>query len=327
MYNCIYCNYETSDRSNFFHHNKTKKHLKNTSENSINNILNEKNKKDIFECLFCNKIFSQKSNLSRHKKECQYENRNNKNLEEKIIKLTIENEKIKLEKQKETEIKEIYSNLLKEAGNMVNNTTKLANKNAELANTAQNISLSAIAYANKYFNNAPVLETINNFKINNLDYENKEEDKIKLIENLIYYAKNDCLEKLLGDHIIKDYKKNNSGQQSFYSTDVSRLSYIVRKLKEASQLNNNCAKEEWETDKKGIEICKSIIVPLIKKCIEILSDYQKELLLELNRDPINFSAENRETVISIIDVMKKMELGQLEIEINKYIAPHFNLKK
>ena len=31
-YECVVCNYKTNDRSNLYNHNKTKKHLKNTSK-------------------------------------------------------------------------------------------------------------------------------------------------------------------------------------------------------------------------------------------------------------------------------------------------------
>ena len=40
------------------------------------------------------------------------------------------------------------------------------------------------------------------------------------IENIIYSYNNKCLHKLIGDHIIKNYKKDDLKLQSFHTTDV-----------------------------------------------------------------------------------------------------------
>ena len=153
-----------------------------------------------------------------------------------------------------------------------------------------------------------------NFNINNLDFE-KEEDKIQLVELLIYYAKKKSLDKLLGDHIVNNYKKENLSEQPFHVTDCSRLNYIVRELIENALI--------WSIDKNGIKICSSIIKPLIKKCITPLLQYQKTLLDIMST--VDYSKQPEVEIIIII--VMSIDSGTLENEINKYIAPYFNLDK
>ena len=192
--------------------------------------------------------------------------------------------------------------------NKANDNTKIT------AQTLQTVSISALKYANEKFKNTPALLPIDNFNINNLDFNN-EEDKKQLVEILIYNAKQKSLDKLLGDHIIKYYKKENPEEQSFHTTDCSRLNYIVRDLMENALT--------WSVDKCGLKICKDIVKPLIKKCITALMEHQKELLLEMSQG--NFTKQN--DVELIIDVIMSIDSGTLENDVNKYIAPYFNLKR
>lgn len=361
IYECKICNYKTHDKRNFYRHEKTLKHIDKSISVKEKNPKNKKKEKihdlgfdkicnldeiDTNKCKSCGKIYSTKSNMFRHEKTClinsekkikvkngdNKENKENKDIEDKdniklkeeIFKLTIENEKIKLEKEKEKEIKEIYEKLLKEAGSIMNKTTNLASKNADIANNAQIISMSALKYVNVNYKNAPSLTLIENFNINDLDYDDDEE-KLKLVEIIIYHTKMNSLHKLLGDHIIKIYKKDDPSQQSFHSTDVSRLNYIVKRIiEEGSAKNNYKPIEEWEIDKMGKDICESLINPLIEKIICILRDYQEILSQKNILDLTKYEIENMEIICKII---MYMESGQLETNINKYIAPFFNLKK
>ena len=121
--------------------------------------------------------------------------------------------------------------------------------------------------------------------------------------------------KLLRELIIKNYKKDDPTKQSFHTTDCSRLNYLVRELFQNALT--------WEIDKSGITICSIIIKPLIEKCINILLEHQKKLLKEMSDG--NYSKQ--EDVQLIIDLIMSIDKGSLENDINKYIAPHFNIKK
>ncbi len=349
-YYCEICEYTATSSSGFSHHKKTQKHLKLTS---VKDLYANKNIPKIsiplendncklsydaninfniegFQCQNCKTGFKHKSSLSRHKNSCKVNNdtKNNDNFE--LEKKFLEKEyKLKLElalAEKETAIfkklEQEKSELLKEKSEMLsifmNNANNLLNKaqdNTKItAQAMQNVSISALKYANDKFKNTPALAPIENFNINNLDYDN-EEDKKQLVEVLIYNAKQKSLDKLLGDHVVNSYKKKNPADQTFHTTDCSRLNYIVRELIENALT--------WSIDKNGIKICSSIIKPLIEKCINTLLNYQKNLLELMDNGDFSKYSE----VKIIINVIMSIDSGVLENEINKYIAPYFNLDK
>ena len=340
MYFCEICNYTTEFSSNFCNHKKTKRHLKLASEkvnnvtinedsvsmmlavdanklalnaNTIEEKINKKNDLKFYNCDICNRKFNHRSSLSRHKKTCQLEINNEINIKMKILEK--ENEFFKkLEQEKSEMLKEkneFINNFMANANILLNK----ANDNTKItAQTLQTVSSSALKYANDKFKDTPALLPLDNFNINNLDFDN-EEDKKQLVEVMIYNAKQKSLDKLLGDHIVSNYKKENPAEQTFHATDCSRLNYIVRELIENALT--------WSIDKNGIKICSSIIKPLIKKCVTPLLEYQKTLLQIMNTG--DYSKQNEVEII--INVIMSIDSGTLENEINKYIAPYFNLDK
>ncbi len=320
MYICEICNYQTEYSGNFCNHKKTKKHLRLEKEKSIQSTKNIKNystectsKKQkifleheivdkIYSCKNCDFLTNHKSSYYRHNKTC------NSNLS---IKLEYEKKEKELYKKLEQEKSEMLNNFMKNANTLLN---KAQDNTKITAQAMQNVSMSAIKYANEKFKNTPALAPIENFNINDLDF-NIKEDKKQLIEILIYNSRHKSLDKLLGDHIVNNYKKKNLSEQTFHTTDCSRLNYIVRELMENALI--------WSIDKNGIKICSSIIKPLIKKCITPLLEYQKELLEEMG----NGDYSKQSDIELIINLIISMEAGTLENEINKYIAPYFNLDK
>jgi hypothetical protein len=231
----------------------------------------------------------------------------------KLIFSEKEKELIEKEKNLYQKIEKEKSELLKDFMANANVLLNKANDNTKItAQAMQTVSVSALKYANDKFKDTPQLIPLNNFNINDLSFEN---DKEQLTETLIYNSKQKSLDKLLGDHIVKCYKKENPKEQSFYTTDCSRLNYIVRDLIEDALT--------WSVDKNGIKICSSIIKPLIEKCIEVLLEHQKHLIDEMALG----NYQNKETVQTIISVLMSIDKGSLESDINKYIAPFFNLNK
>jgi hypothetical protein len=364
MYYCEPCNYKTEYSSNYCSHKKTKKHILLVEQKSkelpktiahiphsyhllssqlpvvttklplftktiAETIVDEKSQKDevqeILICEFCNNKFNHKSNLSRHKKSCKLKNNDSEVINNLKVKLELtEKEKEmfkKLDEEKSVILKE-KNELIKEKtellNNFMNNANTLLNKaqdnNKIATQVIQNVSMSALKYANEKFKDAPVLLPLENFNINDLDFNNVD-DRKQLVDTLMYNARQKSLDKLLGDHIVKNYKKANPKQQAFHTTDCSRLNYIVKELFE----NVN----KWEVDKNGIKICSSIIKPLIEKCIGLLLDHQKDLLDEMTTG----NYKQKESVQTIINVVMSIDKGTLENDVNKYIAPFFNLSK
>jgi hypothetical protein len=268
---------------------------------------------DNYSCGNCNKIFTHKSNLSRHKNTCK--KTTDTIIEKELIETKLKLEYVEKEKELFKKLEAEKSDLL---NNFMSNANVLLNKATDntkiTAQAMQTVSVSALKYANDKFKDSPVLIPIENFNINNLSFDN-EHDRKQLIEILIYNAKQKSLDKLLGDHIVSNYKKENPEEQPFHTTDCSRLNYIVHELLENAYT--------WSVDKNGIKICSSIIKPLIEKCIEVLLVHQKDLIEEMTTGDY----KSKETVQIIISVLMSIDKGSLESDINKYIAPFFNLNK
>jgi len=332
-YYCELCNYKTQYASNYCIHKKTKKHLllasveskyanQNTSQNIVKTnkklaelaepftktitLKNEENLKKYI-CKNCDKEFKHDSSYYRHLKICNKK----ESVNELKLKLEMEKREKELYQKLEKEKSEMLNNFMANANNIINNAQ---NNTKVTAEAIKSVSISALKYANDKFKNAPALLPLENFNINNLDFNN-EDDKIQLTEILVYHAKQKSLDKLLGDHIIKEYKKDNPEEQSFHTTDSSRLNYIVRELIENALI--------WSIDKSGIKICSSIVKPLIEKCINLLLEYQKILIEEMTTGDY----KSKETVTTIISVLMSIDKGSLENEVIKYIAPFFNLSK
>ena len=349
VYTCDLCDYSTGDAANYSRHKKTKKHIKildstmsknkdkypkgvqQVSNNYQTDIKNDTdtttsiNSDNIFKCEFCDKNFNYKNNYYRHRKSCNKTNLDKNLYTDLKIKLIISEKEKEMEKQEKEfhkEKTELLSGFLKEKTELLNNfmtnsnilLNKATDNTKTTAEAIKSVSMSAIKYANEKFQNTPALLPLENFNINNLDFDN-ENDKAQLVEILIYNAKQKSLDKLLGDHIVKEYKKDNPEEQTFHTTDCSRLNYIVRDLIENALI--------WSMDKSGIKICTSIVKPLIEKCINLLLEHQKDLIEEMS----NGNLRNKETVKTIISVLMSIDRGSLESDVNKYIAPFFNLNK
>lgn len=332
MYTCKKCNYESNDRTAYYHHTKTKKH---------NNILNNVTKSDYEEIV-------KELEKTKHKLELK---------EEEMQKKLLEKDKEKLEA-----INKIYQEFaLKSVTNTQNNTINIGNLN----------------YVNEHFKTAPVLEKITDFVIDGID-TNDITQIDKFIDNIIYYHKNKSLHEFLGDHIVKIYKKNNLNEQSFHTTDITRLNYVVRIIKDSIEdfelsedeidnfipRNNDVDTEEeeylelkeqymkskkalqkknmeksiilhenkdikfnklWITDKKGFKICKFLIEPTIRHVLRILKKKAKDKVS--NKIKIKNIEKELNTQKILSEIIESIDKNKLKHEINKYIAPHFSLIK
>ncbi len=337
MYFCESCNYKTAYSSNFSIHKKSAKHIKSISLKS--NTDNENYSEctlstpivnlestmmcttmctQNYSCQNCQFSTKHKTSYYRHVKICKNnisEDNSYNELKMKLIYSEKEKDLIEKEKNLYQKLEKEKSDLLKDFMANANVLLNKANDNTKItAQAMQTVSVSALKYANDKFKDTPALLPLENFNINNLNFDN-EEDKNQLTEILIYNSKQDSLDKILGDHIVKCYKKENPEEQSFHTTDCSRLNYIVRSLIENALT--------WSVDKNGIKICSSIIKPLIEKCIEILMEHQRSLIEEMAKG----NYQNKETIQTILSVLMSIDKGSLESDINKYIAPFFNLNK
>lgn len=302
MYTCDICNYETENRTSLYHHKKSKKHL-----------------------MACSKIDIAKFESIQKENTLLKQKLKDEESQRKILEK--ENEKLEA-------INKIY---------------------AETANKNKIINIGTFNYINTNFKEAPPLQKITNFVINGID-TNDETQHNKFIEDIIHYYNLEELHCFLGDHLVKLYKKKNINEQSFHTTDVSRLNYVVRildntiELYETSEeetneshkddeimelhkeyknklkklLDNKKANDIWTTDKNGYKICKLLIDPMIRHVMRILKKSSKDYFNDLNKKKtINKTDLERSKIL--VNILDSVDRVKLKKDINKYIAPQFNL--
>jgi len=301
---CKECNYVTEIECNYKKHLKSAKHSK-----CIQNIVNSKNN---FECEKCDKKFKYSQGLSRHKKTCTQQNNNiiqPKLLEtfmkefidmkEEINKIKIINDKLVQDKIEKLESNEKYlKSLINEAGSL----TKT--------------SVSALAYVTKNYCDAPILQSLKSDDYIMLNHS--EDDETNLVNVLIYYHRHGSIAKYFGDFIVKMYKTNNPQNQSLWSSDVARLNYIIRTVTGNDE-------SIWLTDKNGIKIKDTIVVPMLNYINDKISSYTKEKSKEIALCTSSGVIEILNKIAVATEISKDIDSGLIAKDIIKYIAPHFSV--
>ena len=127
-------------------------------------------------------------------------------------------------------------------------------------------AVNGLTYVRKNYPNAPVLKKLDK-------YDFGEEDE-KLIELVLFYSRKKTLSHYIGDFLIKFYKKNDPNDQSLWTTDIARLTFIVKQILKK--------KSDWHYDKKGIKVCNTIINPLLSNIKTILKKYNDDIYDMIN---------------------------------------------
>ena len=177
-YQCIICNYISTDYGNFSRHEKTKKHMNNVrgKTNVVNKIskkseTEEHLKTNIFRCKFCDTEFRHRQSLKKHEiNRCKQRNNNiysnidyiRTKLVETEYKLKIEMEerkkledetiKITEEKSKLLDIIDTYVDTNNQSVNVINCLTKKL-KSSFLTELLEENQLNGLLSFNKNINN------------------------------------------------------------------------------------------------------------------------------------------------------------------------------
>jgi hypothetical protein len=293
IFYCSLCDFKSDIKSNYNKHLKSNKHKKliDMIEPPLNDLK--------YNCKYCDKNFTRNYNLNRHEPVCSNRNIIIKDLENKIETLKHET-KIKLLKQENSLLKRFIQN----------------NKN-DKQNITYNISIKN--YIQQNFPEAPVLASLDDYSQLMYDDQTKTFDD-DFISTLVYNCNNNYLHKYLGDFIIKYYKKDNPLQQSMWSSDTSRLTYIIKEL----VANNGSI---WNHDYKGIKIKQYIINPLLKYIKEFIDTYwisNLDKFKTLKIDELNKLQQNYQTIYKI---KKDIDADILGNDIIRYIAPQFYMHR
>lgn len=294
VYQCIKCNYETADKSNYNKHLKCRTHLNNCGEyNNQENGMDEMNE---YKCQFCEQTYSTVSNLSKHEKKCV----------NKILRI------------KELEIE------LKYANQKIKDLEENHNTNTTIYN------LSIKKFIQQQYSDAPPLLKLDDYSL--IKYEGIDEDDDnhllnqdiniddEFISTLSFNYNNDCLHKYLGDFVIKYYKKNDPKQQSVWSSDVSRLTYVIKEL-----LDNH--QTIWNHDYKGVKTKNCIINPLLRYIKKIIDEYWISHVDNFRNVDIEYLNKLFIIFKSMHEIKKEISNGKLSNAIIRYITPHFYMNK
>lgn len=172
----------------------------------------------------------------------------------------------------------------------------------------------ALTYANIHYKSAPPLKALDNYAAI-CEPDNDQ----KLVEKLVHQKRHKLLEKYVVDSLLKAYKKDNPADQSVWSSDNSRLTYINKRY-----ISKN--ESDWMRDKKGNKTIECIIDPFLNFLKDVLQKYNADQdilkgcsLAELKK--ISLIKQDSCEIIQMIDD-KVLANGVL-----KYLAPHLSFQK
>ena len=266
-----------------------------------------------YKCNYCKGLFSKQSNLTRHyvickEKEIFLHNKNH-NLEKNLDILKLENEKKILEEKLKSTEKE--KKLLKRQNTILDKENEYHKQLVISAGTMIQSSMSTLNHLISNYNNAPILEPLNDYSVIS--------DKDKFVNNLIYYHNENKLDQYLGKFLVKKYKTDDPKIRSSWNSDTSRLTYINREL-----VNN---KPNWVIDKKGVKMTNITIDPLLDYIKIICQEKVNILNKETEIDNDNSKKKIFYDMISLNEIIKGINNQALSKDINKFLAPHFYFDK
>jgi hypothetical protein len=276
---CEWCNKETTTKRALHNHIEI---CKEKLQAEINSLKNELNKITVSnESIKFVKLEEENKYLKLHIK--QTEDQHNKQLQEKDNQINELRKLLQEEKERNEKELKFRESLIKATGNV-----------NVVCNTMTNNTLKYIA-AN--CTAAPEFKSIEGTK-------SMQELEKKSIEGLIYLNESKKLDQKLGDLIINNYYQKDPKKQSVFCTDVSRFSYITR------ELNKNKALQ-WTVDKKGIEVGKKAINPLIKIIQRVVDKYMSQEITDLDEYK------------KVLELSEEINNKKLKDSIHRYISPHF----
>lgn len=299
--------------------NDDKLNKRDVKEDIIQLSTSDKEKKPtkIYKCI-CNKTFSCSQNLCRHKKIC----------------INVANNLVTIDKEEFNAIKQTVKNLETAVFktpqptiitpppqiniNMTNNTTN-SNNNNNNGNTLN--MMSAIKYINENYLNAQPLKMLEPQSAKNLLLA-QASDKHSVEDFMVYYYDKNLFHKFIGEIIKDEYKQENPEEQQFWTTDVSRLSFVVRRVMQENE-------SKWIKEPEGKMVKKYIVSPIlveVKKMVDEYHTYCKEKM-RINKNTLKLLEMEKLLDSSITCDKISSDIGNqlFDDPVLRYIAPHFKL--
>lgn len=277
----------------------------------------------------CNKIFNHSQNLCRHKKTCTHVTNNlitmNKEEFEAMITEKKEFDAIKqtVKKLENVVFKTPPTTIIAQPPqiniNMTNNNTNSNNTNNNIGNTLN--MMSAIKYINENYLNTQPLKMLESQSAKNLLLA-QASDKHSAEEFMVYYYDKNLFHKFVGEIIKDEYKQENPEDQQFWTTDVSRLSFVVRRVMQENE-------SKWIKEADGKVVKKYIVSPIlveVKKMVDEYHIYCKEKI-RINKNVLKLLEMEKLLDSSITCNKISSDIGNqlFDDHVLRYIAPHFKL--
>lgn len=311
MYLCDACDYNTKYKSNYNRH-----------------LLSANHEKNLFVCEKCSKKYTSKSSFYKHTNSCNVlsnfcgvkedaEKHNDRS--EELIEILKEQLKVKDEQLKAKE--DLIKNILDKGTKQTTEDRRLLKAVINSTGSIVQKSMGSLSFAVDNYYNAPRIEYIDSHT-QIIKKNAKYNDKIKFVDDTIHKFNHKLISNFLGDIILANYQKENPNEQSIWSTDVSRLAYIV---------NDVVGKDDehvWIVDKKGAKAIKYIIKPItiyLKEAIKEYMEYKNKMVI--GETDINKANDIMKNMSDAMKIMNMIDDGSLEESILRYLASPLKIIK
>jgi len=338
MYNCNICEYSTNDSGNFSKHKQTKKHL----DNLNNKELIEKENQTLKEKL--------KEMETEYKHKIEIMEKEKEKLEA-VIKVYEEKGAKTINNTQNNTINIGSINYVKEHFKEAPPLEKITNFIINGIDTNDSSQHDKFIEEVLYHNNNKILHEylgdhiVSLYKKTDLSKQSFHTTDTSRLNYVIRIFENDTVDINSEEDDFDEFKDIDSeddryshlnwdtmtdDQREYFKIKIEydkQLDKMNKKKEEESQIIkfNNSTKKVWATDKNGYKICKLLIDPTIKQLVNILKKKIKvKVTKKINIDNLNNELKYHQ---SISDILENIDTKKLKNDVNKYIAPKFNLEK
>lgn len=349
-YNCDVCNFKSERSYDLKVHERTVKHLKNlgladlkkkekseeANENNKSVIKNndeiitdeihdlvctvtsrkgskprKKETVKIYTCDYCNKNFDYRQNLWTHRKTCKCKD------------LVTENTQLKESMTKMAETVEEIRNMVKSNSQqpLIQHPISINLTNNDNSTNMNTMNMSNVyKFVNKNYLNAHPLEMLPKSHAKKL-LTAKTTDDHTVEEFLIYYYDKFLFDQFIGEIIRGEYKKDDPEVQQFWTTDISRLSFVVRRVMQTNE-------EIWARDPKGVTLTKYIIAPILAEVRTMMKKYNTYCYEQMKDSSIDNDEVEKfgDAMMSCTKIIRDINNNVLHEPILKYVTPHFQIE-
>jgi hypothetical protein len=237
------------------------------------------------------------------------------NIKEKYDKLKEDHDKLKEEyDEMKEELKKVHDqNFI-----MLHRTLQANVKITENASDVNVQSMSALKYLSKYITNVPVLKHRKDEIFGQI--ENSHSKSITSTEYIINKFSSGNFPKWIGSLIATVYKGENIDLMSIYSTDTTRLTYIIGAIIDGTK------KAKWITDDGGLKVNELVIVPALNLIYNMMDTYIMEDIDISKMDKFEMDAvfNARKNALQLMNEIKKEKINTI---ILKKIASELHFKR